>query len=233
MNGVMKLMDLELMVPCYTTLCRRAKDLTVELPSSKEPTHIVIDSTGLKIYGEGEWKVRTHGVSKRRTWRKLHLAVNPETHEITSAVLSTNDFHDSEVFDDLLSDEERLEAVYADGAYDTKSCYKRLKELGADGKIPPRRGAVIQQHGNAKSPPLLRDQNIRGVRKLGRKVWKKSSSYHTRSLAETAMFRIKQIFGGSLSSRLFENQATEAFIRCRAMNFMSMMGMPKTLTIAT
>lgn len=233
LQSLLALMTLDLEVPCYSTLSRRAKGLEIELPSSGEATHIVIDSTGLKIYGEGEWKVRTHGVSKRRTWRKLHLAVNPKNHEIISATLTTNDIHDSQVFPELLKTNDPVEVVYADGAYDASSCYDQLAEFGAQGIIPPRRGAKIQQHGNSSNPPLPRDENIRGVRKLGRKGWKIESSYHTRSLAETAMYRIKQIFGGNLRSRSFDQQATEAFVRSRAMNLMSMLGMPASEAITT
>jgi hypothetical protein len=233
LQGLLSLMGLDLRVPCYSTLSRRAKGLEIELPSSSAPTHIVIDSTGLKIYGEGEWKVRLHGVGKRRTWRKLHLAVNPKNHEITSASLTTNDIHDSQVFPDILDENDPIEVVYADGAYDASSCYRRIAEIGAQAVIPPRRGAKIEQHGNSSNPPLPRDRNIRGVRTLGRKGWKVQSCYHTRSLAEIAMYRIKQIFGGNLRSRSFDQQATEAFVRSRAMNLMSMLGMPASGAITT
>lgn len=226
LQSLLALMGLDLEVPCYSTFSRRAKGLEIELPSSGEAVHIVIDSTGLKVYGEGEWKVRSHGAGKRRTWRKLHLAVNPKNHEIVSAALTTNDIHDSQILPDLLDTNDPVEAVYADGAYDASSCYDHLAEIGAQGIIPPRRSSKIKQHANSKSPPLPRDENIRGVRKLGRKEWKVQSSYHTRSLAETAMYRIKQIFGGNLRSRAFDQQATEAFVRSRAMNLMSMLGMP-------
>ena len=230
-QGLFQLASIELPVPCYTTMSRRAKSLAIELPRTEDPLHLVVDSTGLKIYGEGEWKVRNHGVGKRRTWRKLHLGVNPKNHEIISAVVTSNDVHDSQVMEDLIESEVSAKTVVADGAYDSSSCYNEVVEIDALPLIPPRRGARIAQHGNCKRSPLPRDENIRGIRSLGRSAWKKKSGYHCRSLAETAMFRIKTIFGDKIPSRVFENQATEALLRCRLLNIMSTMGMPQTEAI--
>ena len=121
---------------------------------------------------------------------------------------------------------ELTENSVSDGAYDTSNCYNALDKRGAQANIPPRKNAVLAQHGNCKSPPLTRDENIRSSRKLGRKKWKQNIGYHRRSLSETAMFRIKQLFGAKLSARLFENQVTEAIIRCKALNKMTQLGMP-------
>lgn len=230
-QGIFALSGLELPVPCYSTLCRRSEDLEIQLPRTEEPLNLVVDSTGLKIYGEGEWKVRNHGAGKRRTWRKLHLSVNPKTHEIISSVITTNDVHDSQVVKELVGGEKSVQSVAADGAYDTENCYKEISAIKANPLIPPRRGAKISQHGNCKAPPLPRDENIRAIRKNGRVHWKVESGYHMRSIAETAMFRIKTIFGGRLQSRIFENQATEALLRCKIMNLMTAMGMPKTAVL--
>lgn len=226
LTGIFKMMGLKLDIPCYTTLCRRAKDLDVQLPRSGKPAHIVIDSTGLKVFGEGEWKVRTHGVGKRRTWRKLHLAVNPDTHEIVAHALTTNDVHDNEVLPDLLAGVDDLESVAADGAYDSHQSFDFIEQKGAIPLIPPREGAVIAQHGNSKQPCLARDEVVRAVKKQGKKKWKRESGYSRRSLAETAMFRVKQIFGSKLRSREFSRQSTESSIMCRALNLMTMIGMP-------
>ena len=230
-KSLLTLMNLDLSVPDYTTLCRRQSQLDIALPCSDagQAKHIVIDSTGLKIFGEGEWKVRQHGYKKRRTWRKLHLGVNAETQEIEVAVVTTNDMHDSEVFNDIL---ERIEGdidkVSADGAYDSHEIFKKIAERSAEPLIPPRKTAKIEQHGNCKKAPLPRDEVLREIRRCGRKKWKEKSGYHKRSLAETAMFRIKQLFGDQLASRCFENQAVEAFIRCLALNKMTGLGMPES-----
>ncbi len=183
--------------------------------------YVVVDSTGVKVYGEGEWKVRKHGASKRRTWRKLHLGVDEATGEILAAVVTTNDVADCEVLPQLLDGiDEEIEQVTGDGAYDTQDCYDAIDQQGASASIPPRRNAKIWQHGNRKAPPHPRDENLRRIRKVGRQRWKQESGYHRRSLAETTMFRLKTIFGGKLRRRTFDTQAVELFLQCAALNRM-------------
>lgn len=233
-QSLVELLRLDIVIPSYTQICRRQAELMVDLSHIKkdEAIHVVIDSTGLKIFGEGEWKVRQHGVSKRRTWRKLHLGIDEDTGEVLAMELTTNDVSDGEVFPDLLDQiEEDIRCVSADGAYDQKGCYDAIDQRGAQANIPPRKDAVLAQHGNCKAPPLTRDENIRAIRNLGRRGWKGDSGYHRRSLAETAMFRVKQLFGPGLSARLFENQVVEAIIRCKAMNKMTQLGMPESVKI--
>src|SRR5512142_205512 len=102
-----------------------------------------------------------------------------------------------------------LEAAEADGAYDQQTVYVALKQRGARAVIPPRRDAKITRHGNSAGPRLDRDENLRRIRQIGRKAWKEESGYHKRSLGETAMFRMKTLFGGEVSSRGPAQQATE------------------------
>jgi Transposase DDE domain len=224
------LMQVDLPVPDYSTLCRRAATVRVTLPKKAQgPLHLVIDSTGLKVYGEGEWKVRQHGYSKRRTWLKLHLAVDPETHEIQAAMVTDPGVTDAEMVPPLLEQVENpVESAAADGAYDRRSVYEALEKRGAGAAIPPRRDAKIHRRGNASGPRLARDENLRRIRKIGRAAWKGESGYHERSLVETAMFRMKAIFGDGVSSREQARQATEAGIRCRALNIMTHQGMPQS-----
>jgi len=228
-GDVLRLLGLDLECPDYTTLSRRGKTLDVILPRVREGGRIflVVDASGLKIYGEGEWKARTHGISTRRAWRKLHIGLDPETGEIVTAALSTEDAHDSEMLPDLLSGMDgAVRAVVGDGGYDTRGSYDAISGIGADAVIPPRRGAKIWRHGNRKDPPHARDENLRYIRMHGRKKWKKESGYHRRSLAETAFSRLKRIFGERLRSRDFDNQATEAFLRLSVLNRMTALGMP-------
>ena len=223
-ESLMQIMGTDLPIPCYSTLCRRLAKLSIKLQAKigeDTPLHIVVDSTGLKVYGEGEWKVRQHGYSKRRTWMKLHLGINSANNQIASAALSTNNFKDNQLFADLIDPiSGNVKQISADGAYDSKECYAKAREKNFLPAIPPRRGAKLKTHGNSLVLKNLRDENIRGVRKLGRKAWKKSVNYHQRSLAETAMFRFKTIFGDKLLSRNFDRQACEAFIKCRILNAM-------------
>ena len=232
-RSVFELMGLDLEVPHYSTLSRRAADLKVDLArKSKGPLHLVLDRTGLKVYGEGEWKVRKHGYSKRRTWRKLHLAVDAETHEIQAVMVTEAKVDDAEAVDHLLKPIDReIAGAAADGAYDKRKVYRVLEPRTGRILIPPRRNARIWKHGNSAGPPLPRDENLRHIRRSGRRAWKRDVGYHIRSLAETGMFRMKTIFGSGLASRRPECQVTEGAIRCRALNLMTHLGMPDSYKV--
>ena len=232
--SLFKLMDLRLEVPDYSTIWRRARCLTVPLPKSNQPVrHIVIDSTGLKVYGEGEWKVRKHGHSKRRTWRKLHLSINVESQEIVAQQLTSNSVDDAAAGVEMLQHmAEAPEIVSGDGAYDKRKFYDECQAQQIDKiVVPPQRNAKIWQHGNAHKPPHPRDENLRYIRRHGREKWKTDSDYHQRSLAETAMFRFKTIFGAQLNALSDEQQQTEVAIKCAILNRFTALGMPETHTI--
>lgn len=235
-QSILALLDRKVRVPDYTTLCKRSSAVTVVLPRSNpdEPKHIVMDSTGLKVYGEGEWKVRQHGYSKRRTWRKLHLSVDDKTHEIQALVLTEAGVDDAEAGKQLLADTQgEIEQVSGDGSYDKSKFYTASRARGVKRiSIPPRRNAKIWQHANSSQAPLPRDQNLRRIRQIGRKQWKVESGYHRRSLAETAVFRFKIIFGNSLHSRSFCRQVTEVRIKAAALNRMTQLGMPDSYLVA-
>ena len=229
LESLFTVMGIELQVPDHSTLSRRLSKLSVSLPvvSKDKAVHVVIDSTGVKVYGEGEWKVRIHGVSKRRTWRKLHLGVDEGSGEILAAMVTTNDVADCEVLSDLLEQiEQDIEQVSAKGGYDTKECYNAIAARKALPTIPPRSNAKIQSKGNSKAQPHPRDENLRRIRQVGRKQWKQESGYHRRSLSETAMFRLKTIFGGKLRRRFFNNQAVELFLQCAVLNRMIHLNKP-------
>ena len=215
-RSLFQLMKIDLPVPDPTTLSKRSKTLNVRLPKqSAGSLNVVMDSTGLKVYGEGEWKVRKHGDSKHRTWRKLHLGGNPDNGEILAIVLTGNNLSDDAVVKEMLTQiEQTLRACAADGAYDKRKVYEALKAHSpeVDILIPPRTNAHIWQHG--------------------RQQWKDNSGYHIRSLAETFMFRLKTIFGDNLSARLLETQTTQAIIRCAALNNMTHLGMPESYLVA-
>ena len=235
-RSIFQMMKINLPVPDHTTLSKRGKDLKVNLPKkANQKLNIVMDSTGLKIYGEGEWKVRQHGVSKRRTWRKLHIGANPEDGEIQAVVLTKNSISDDAMVEVLLEQiEQEIEKLAADGAYDKRKVYDCLNAHSPNVQIliPPRKNARIWQHGNTKTERLKRDQNLRTIRKDGRKEWKQTSGYHIRSLAETTIFRLKTIFGNELSARLLETQTTQALVRCAALNKMTHLGMPQSYKVA-
>ena len=223
----MKLNGLELLVPDHTHLSRRALQLKVEIPRlpRRGPVHVVVDSTGLKIYGEGEWKVRQHGVGKRRTWRKIHLAVDESGKDVIGVEVTTADWGDSEVFPDVLAQVEgEVSQVSADGAYDTKGCHRAIAERGARAAIPPREGAVAWGDGHP------RDAILEAIAERGRAGWKDDSGYHRRSLAENMMYRLKRL-GERMFSRSFERQVSEAHVRVAILNRFAYLGMPKSVRV--
>lgn len=224
-------MNIDLPVPDHSTISRRMGKLNIKIPVTKQnqPRHVVIDSTGIKVYGEGEWKTRTHGASKRRTWRKLHLAVDETSGEILVAEVTTNDYHDSEILPELLSNiEGEIGQVSADGAYDKKGCYQQIEKEKAIATIPP------QKNANKSKQKVLeqRNKNIERIEEVGTKQWKKESGYHRRSLSETTMLRLKRIFGGEVSSREFDNQAVELFIECMMLNKMIQIAKPQSYVVS-
>jgi IS5 family transposase len=234
LQSLFELMKLDLSVPDHSTLSRRRRKLEISLPvwNLSKSVHLVIDSTGVKVYGEGEWKVRQHGIGKRRTWRKLHFCSDEATLEIVSVVASMNDVSDAEALPDLLQDVPvEIEQVSADGAYDQRKCYETLSKHGAKAVIPPRKGAKIWQHANSKADRLARDENLRRIRTIGRKEWKQESNYHRRSLAETQVFRFKTIFGDRLQTRQIDNQFNELLLKSAILNRMTHLGMPDSVKV--
>lgn len=205
--SLFKLMNVMLDVPYYSTLSRRGSSAKVKLPKDeKEKVTIVADSSGLKVYGEGEWKVRKHGYSKRRTWRKFHLAIDPDDNEIRAVEVTENSVSDSETTKGLINQEEAdIEAFAGDGAYDTRTVYDLCIERNVqDILIPPQKNAKIWFHGSSSSPSHPRDANLRAIRKSSRRKWKEDVGCHVRSLSETGMFRFKTIFGDKLDARNFK-----------------------------
>lgn len=237
--SILQRMGAMVKAPDYSTLSLRCETLTVSVPArspSGEPLHLVLDSTGMKVYGEGEWKVRTHGWSKRRTWRKLHIGVDSATNDILLGEVTGNNAADCEMFEPLLNQLPATAAiaqVSADGAYDKRICYDALAARAVSRiAIPPRKNARIRQHGNTNGSPQTRDENIRRIRERGRKEWKRETGYHRRSLAETAMFRLKTVFTDKVRARLFPRQRVELLLRCHILNRMTLLGMPEASVVA-
>lgn len=220
MESMMTMMGKKDKVPDYSTLNRRsaALDVALDLAKRGHRIHLVVDTTGLKVYGEGEWKVRQHGYSKRRTWRKLHLGIDERTQEVIVSDLTENSVGDQEhlpVLLDAVPGYIPIAQVTADGIYDTHPCYDAVTRKGAKLVTPPRKNAVLPP---ADAPPHPRHKAIRLCYKMGRKRWKKRNHYHRRSLAETAMYRYKITFGGNLAAREMPYQKIEAAIKAKTLN---------------
>jgi hypothetical protein len=229
-RSLVKLMDADVSIPDYTLLAKRAakRNVAMRLRDVRGPIDVVVDSTGLKVYGEGEWKMRKHGKGKRRTWRKLHLAVNPATGEIEAEALTENSGHDADQVEPLLDQMNTpVNTFYGDGAFDQRKVYDILERRKIQPVIPPRRTARIIRHGNTARAVHPRDAALRLIRNLGRRWWKVHSGYHRRSLAETAMYRIKCRFGEKLKNRVLATQRTETRLRCKILNHFTQLGMPQ------
>lgn len=227
-QGLLHLLGVELPVPSYTQVCRRARRLHVDLcvVRGKGAIDVVLDATGLKIYGEGEWKMRTHGKSYRRTWRKLHLCLDPKSQQIQAMELTDDHVIDARPAPRLLSKVGRVNRVYGDGAYGSLPVLAAVRKQGGKSLI-----ALPWHYGLAKETgpgETERNRLVRARWKAGGKgEWKKLSGYHRRSLVETAISRLKRFFGGSLLSRTWENQQVEAQIQVRLLNELTRCGMPQ------
>ena len=234
------LMNLDLKTPDYSTLSRRSQHLKISLEhsSQEKKRHVLVDSTGVRVFGEGEWKVRQHGRSKRRLWRKLHIAMDEEDQMILSSEVTESQRHDGAILPLLI---ERIEgALYqitGDGAYDKKSCYRAAYKRGAKPVFPPQRDAIVQRNKHKKDPALIaRDDVVKFMAsgqdyKEQRKVWKQETGYHRRSLVENMMWRMKTLFGDEMRARSFANQQTDLLIRCYAMNLINTLGLPQSTPI--
>lgn len=238
-RSLMEKLKISAETPDYTLLCKRQKTLTVKLPKSNlrldKGIHILLDTTGLKVFGEGEWKVRQHGYIKRRLWRKLHLAINAENQEIEAFRLTELGVQDCEGFPMLINDiDKKIESATGDGAYDRYAGYELAQERKFELIAPPRidgkptRECTSIKHGKKTLAALQkRDVAIDRIREIGHKKWKQEVGYHRRSLAETAMFRMKTLLGNKLKTRVMIHQEIETAIRCLVLNKMSILGFGK------
>jgi uncharacterized protein YifN (PemK superfamily) len=233
----------ELKSPHYTVLCRRAKTIDFKLtkmPSKSTKLHILIDSTGFHIYGEGEWQRTKHKKDKQRDWVKIHIAMDVKEQKILSMQVSDGRGYDANYLPPLLDDiKADIDSIYADGAYDKRKCYLKASAKDAQLIVPPQHNACEQKYNkNYENSPAydIRDRAIRFIKEFsdeeqGRRAWKKVSGYHKRSLVETAMFRLKSIFGDVLRCKKFENQRIQLLTRCYILNKMTDLGMPQSVLV--
>lgn len=231
LRSIADLLDVQIRIPDHTTFSRRGGGLKV-LPQRierDEPLHLLIDSTGVKIYGEGEWLDQKHGIRCRRRWRKLHLAVDADTQEIAAVELTPDDVGDISALPDLLEKiEDPVGSVTADGAYDGDMTYDEVLQRHPTARviIPPRSTAIVSEAGTRQ-----RDGHLRSIEQHGRLGWQHRSGYGKRSLVETAIYRYKTIIGRRLHARILPNQTTEAKIGCNVLNRMTSLGMPISVRI--
>ena len=233
-ESLLRLIGLDWAVPDFSTLCRRQKTLAVKLPyrGSQGPLHLLIDSTGIKVEGEGEWNARKHGGPKRRVWRKIHLGIDEQTLEIRAIEVTSSNVGDAPMLPGLLDQippDQNIASVTADGAYDTRKCHDAIAERGADAIIPPRRNAKPWKATTAGA--TARNEALRASRYLGRTIWRRWSGYHRRSRAETKMHCVK-LLGQRLMARDFDRQVAEIHVRVAVLNGYTALGTPVTKAVA-
>jgi hypothetical protein len=229
-ESLLRLIGLDWSVPDFSTLCRRQKTLAVNIPyrGSNGPLHLLIDSTGIKVEGEGEWNARKHGGSKRRVWRKIHLGIDEQTLEVRAIEVTSSDIGDAPMLPELLDQiapHHEVASVTADGAYDTRKCHEAIAARGADAVIPPRRNAQPWKETTAGA--AARNEALRASRRFGRAIWRRWSGYHRRSRAETKMYCVK-LLGQRLMARDFDRQVAELHVRVAVLNRFTALGIPIT-----
>jgi len=236
LESIMRLMKINIDVPDYTCVCRRAAKLDMpELANivDCEDINIVIDSTGLKIFGAGIWHEEKHGLKKRRGWRKLHLTVDRDSHAIIAQELTTNsESDDSQVAPMLTNVVQNIKHLAADKAYDKSNVYQAVHDKAGNDvtvAIPPIKNAVI--HDDRANDFGSRNHNVSYLEEHGSYCWQAHSDYNFRALAETAMFRYKTIIGDNLYSGKLASQKIEARIACVILNKMTALGMPRSVKI--
>ena len=233
-QSLLKLAQLDWPVPDISTVCRRQRDLQVALtyrPSSGG-LHLLVDSTGIKFLGEGEWKRKKHGAEYRRQWRKVHLGIDAQTLEIRAVEITDNSVGDAPVLPELLThipDDEPLASVSADGAYDTRGCHDAIAARGAQAIIPPRRNAKLWKSDSAGA--ACRNEASRACKRFGWPLWKQWSGYHRRSLVEAKMRCFKRL-GERVMARTFERQVVELHVRVALLNRFTQLGCPVTVPVA-
>jgi transposase len=229
-ESLLRLVGLDWAVPDFSTLSRRQKTLAVAIPyrGSQGPLNLLIDSTGIKAEGEGEWHARKHGGAKRRLWRKIHIGVDEQTLEIRAIEVTGSHIGDAPMLPELLSQipaDQEIGSVTADGAYDTRRCHDAVADRGAHAVIPPRKNARPWKPSTAGA--IARNEALRASKYLGRAIWRKWSGYHRRSRAETKMHCVK-LLGQSLMARDFDRQVAELQIRAAVLNGYTALGIPVT-----
>lgn len=235
-TSVFELMGVNISVPNYTTMCRRINK--IEMPelaniNDEKHIHVVVDSTGLKIFGQGQWSEEKHGLKKRRKWRKFHLTIDRDSHAIIAQELTESDISDDAVVPQMLEDiEQEITHFSADTAYDTNEIYDAITSKHGNNvtiAIPPRPNAALS--ANYNKSPTKRDHNILFVEEYGKYRWQDYSDYNYRALAETGMFRYQALISEQLFSRRFTAQKVEARIACRVLNRLTALGMPRSVKI--
>jgi len=232
--SLLKMAGLDWPVPDYSTLCRRQRTVTIQIPYRRSggPLNLLVDSTGVKMLGEGEWQVRKHGPGRRRQWRKVHLAMDTATGDVRAVEFTSSREGDSPVLPGLLAQipsDQPIGTVTADGAYDTRACHSAITDRDATAIIPIRRNGRAWKEDCAAAK--ARNEILRASQHFGRAFWKHWTGYHARSRVEAKM-RCLKAFGDRIASRDPNRQTAEIHTRIALMNRFSALGQAKIVRVA-
>jgi hypothetical protein len=230
MNSIARMMNAAITIPDFSSISKRSIELPRHVPSKAlEPgSFVTVDSTGLKVYGKDEWHQEKHGVASRRTWRKLHLAID-ENYQILACELTTPEVGDPTAVTDLLAQIEAPFNVFmGDGAFDGEPVSNAVLAKQPDAKVvvPPHKTAVYSEAGDTQ-----RDEHIRAIEERVRIAWQEENNYGLRSRVELEIQRYKRIIGNTMKARALPQQKTEAWISASALNMMTNLGMPVSVKI--
>jgi hypothetical protein len=234
-GSLIRLLGLDFPVPDHTSLSRRADGQDVPHPrsgSGAEAVHLLVDSTGLKLGGGGEWLIEKHGTRTRRSWRKLHIGLDAETGEIAAAELTTKDVDDAAQVGPLLGQVAgRVASFTGDGAYDQDGVYLAVADHQPEAVVivPPRAMAVAS--GTAMTEPTQRDRHLQCITEKGRIGWQKASGYNKRSRVEATIGRYKQVIGDGLRSHKNGRRTTEVGVAVQVLNRILELGRPISVRI--
>src|SRR4051794_10933544 len=233
-GSVLQLLGLDLPVPDHSPLSRRAETLEVPRPKARSaPVHLLVDSTGLKLCGPGEWLVEKHGTKGRRSWRKLHIATDADTGHIVASVLTDKDADDGSQVGTLLDQVDGPVASFTgDGAYDRGDVYAEVAARHPEAAVlvPPRANAVPSEA--AETAPTRRDAHLRCIAERGRMGWQRASGYGWHALVEADISRWKRVIGEGLRSQTDGRQAREVAIAVGVLNRMRERGRPEYARLA-
>jgi hypothetical protein len=232
--SILKMAGLDWPVPDFSTLSRRQKTLAVQISSRRAPgpLNLLVDSTGIKFLGDGEWLARKHGTHRRRQYRKVHLAMDTATGDIRAVEFTSSRDGDSPVLPDLLDQippDEQIGTVIGDGAFDTRRCHTAILDRGGTAVIPIRKNGRLWKEDCPAA--CARNDILRATRRFGRANWKQWSGYHARSRTEARMRCLKS-FGERIASRDPDRQTAEVHIRIALMNRFNALGTAEIKRVA-
>jgi hypothetical protein len=235
LGSILRLMGVNLPCPDHTTLSRRNATVEVRRQIDRAPQGsvcVIVDSTGLKICGQGEWHSQKHGEKKGKRWKKLHIGVDDQGQIVASIVTESNDQDPSQVPELLDQIDREIERFIGDGIYDKEPVYTAVEKHspGARVIIPPRKDAVLSP--TASTQPTQRDQHLLEIEKAGRFTWKRTSRYYDQAYAENAFSRFKRTFGDRLRAKREESQEREASLACALLNRMRELGRPQSYPVS-